>query len=108
MKNNWKEEFRQAFGIYWSKQGDNAYIADPINNTRPIILSQEAVEAYIESLLAEQKKELLDLMEKEVENRAKLFIGSDNLDNISRIPEPFRSHVQGILEASTIANNLRV
>lgn len=60
MKNNWKEDFKKSFGIYWSKQGDNAYIADPINNTRPIILSQEAVESYIDSLLAEQKKELLN------------------------------------------------
>ena len=60
MKNNWKNDFRKAFGIYWSKQGNNAYIADPINNTRPIILSQEAVESYIDSLLAEQKKELID------------------------------------------------
>lgn len=28
--------FRQRFGEYWSKVDDNVYIADPINNTKPI------------------------------------------------------------------------
>jgi hypothetical protein len=44
-----EEEFKAIFGSYWSKVGDNAYIVDPINNGRPIILSQEGIINFISS-----------------------------------------------------------
>ena len=52
-----EEEFKGRFGSYWSKIGDNAYIVDPINNGRPIILSQESVISFISSRVEKAREE---------------------------------------------------
>ena len=62
------EEFRKRFGHYWSKLGDNAYIADPVNNTRPIILDRESVEYFIsesihQAVAEERKRVVVEILE---------------------------------------------
>jgi len=56
MKNNWKEDFDKRFASMY-------LIADE----RIIELNHNLLKGFISNLLAEQKKELLDLVEKEVE-----------------------------------------
>lgn len=98
MKNNWKEEFKALFNSY----GEDERYADLFYD-------------FIESLLAEQKKELLDLVEKEVE---KMVVNTPNevvLLN-KELPSTLQTnyynqavgYVDAVEDISTIINNLRV
>lgn len=82
----WKDEFEQQFGDMplWRLKGEKLEVYGRLVN-------------FIESLLAEQKKELLDLVEKEVEKLE--TNGSETFAD---------GHMQCKSEVSTIINNLRV
>lgn len=95
MKNNWKEEFDKEFQTTKYLQLDmNVYHV----KTHRIQSHRQDIKDFITSLLEEQKKELLDLVEKEV---GKLY-------------EPYEGEEQIMIEhhmldkVSTIINQLRV
>lgn len=71
MKNIWKLEFRKLWGI----DGDGETWNYPD-------CSSEQVEIFIESLLAEQKKELVEYVQKEVQERMMKYDSKNGYSNL--------------------------
>lgn len=47
------EEFDEAFGVYWGRQGGTTYRVFPDTGERPVVLSQEAVRAFLSQALSQ-------------------------------------------------------
>ena len=82
MKNDWKEEFYKVFEINQGSGRINGYITKNVGEDYSRPATVEDFEMYFEDLLEEQKKELMEYIQKEVQERMMKYDSKDGYSNL--------------------------